>query len=245
MTAVIQIEKLTKTYGTHRGIVDIDLEVGGRRGVRVPRARTGPARRRRSGRCSITSGPTSGRARVFGIETTVDPVAIHRRLGYLPGEFALYDKLTGGQTLEYFANLRGGVDRLYQQDLIARLDVDPIAAVPRVLQGQQAEDRADHRPPAPAGPAAPGRADLRPGPADPAGRSTRSSARRRPRAGRSSCRRTSCPRSRGRATGWRSSAMAAWPGSTGRGASRPRASPGRARVHRPGAGRGVRGRCPA
>ena len=62
---------------------------------------------------------------MFGIETTVDPVAIHRRIGYLPGEFALYDKLTGGQTIEYFANLRGGVDPLYQQDLIARLDVDP------------------------------------------------------------------------------------------------------------------------
>ena len=62
---------------------------------------------------------------MFGIETTADPVAIHRRIGYLPGEFTLYDKLTGGQTIEYFANLRGGVDRAYQQDLIARLDVDP------------------------------------------------------------------------------------------------------------------------
>ena len=62
---------------------------------------------------------------MFGIETTVDPVAIHRRVGYLPGEFTLYDKLTGGQTIEYFANLRGGVDPLYQQELIARLDVDP------------------------------------------------------------------------------------------------------------------------
>ena len=41
--------------------------------------------------------PTSGRARIFGIETTADPVAIHRRLGYLPGEFTLYDRLTGGQ----------------------------------------------------------------------------------------------------------------------------------------------------
>jgi ABC-2 type transport system ATP-binding protein len=69
--------------------------------------------------------PTSGRATVFGIETTADPVAIHRRLGYLPGEFALYDKLTGGQTLDYFANLRGGIDRAYQQGLIERLDVDP------------------------------------------------------------------------------------------------------------------------
>jgi ABC-2 type transport system ATP-binding protein len=69
--------------------------------------------------------PTSGRATIFGIDTTVDPVAIHRRVGYLPGEFVLYNNLTGGQTLEYFANLRGGVDRPYQQDLIARLDVDP------------------------------------------------------------------------------------------------------------------------
>jgi ABC-2 type transport system ATP-binding protein len=42
-----------------------------------------------------------------------------------PGEFALYDKLTGGQTIEYFANLRGNVDRAYQAELIERLDVDP------------------------------------------------------------------------------------------------------------------------
>jgi ABC-2 type transport system ATP-binding protein len=62
---------------------------------------------------------------VFGIETTVDPVAIHRRIGYLPGEFALFDRLTGGQTIEYFGNLRGGVDPIYQADLVARFDLDP------------------------------------------------------------------------------------------------------------------------
>jgi len=69
--------------------------------------------------------PTSGRARIFGIETTADPVAIHRRTGYLPGEFALYDRLTGGQTIEYFGNLRGGVDPAYRASLIERLDLDP------------------------------------------------------------------------------------------------------------------------
>ena len=57
---------------------------------------------------------------MFDIETTVDPVAIHRRIGYIPGEFALYDRLTGGQTIEYFANLRGGVDRAYRDALIER-----------------------------------------------------------------------------------------------------------------------------
>ncbi len=62
---------------------------------------------------------------MLGTETTVDPVAIHRQVGYLPGEFALFDRLTGGQTIDYFANLRGGVDRLYQADLVARFDLDP------------------------------------------------------------------------------------------------------------------------
>ncbi|MGO9207024.1 MAG: AAA family ATPase, partial [Candidatus Limnocylindrales bacterium] len=66
----------------------------------------------------------SGRALVFGIESSADPVAIHRRIGYIPGEFALYDRLTGGQTLEYFANLRGGVDRAYQRSLIERFELD-------------------------------------------------------------------------------------------------------------------------
>ena len=33
--------------------------------------------------------------------------------------------MTGGQTIEYFANLRGGVDPVYQAELISRLDVDP------------------------------------------------------------------------------------------------------------------------
>jgi ABC-2 type transport system ATP-binding protein len=124
MTAIIGIEKLTKSYGPHRGIVDVDLDVaeGEAFGFLGPNG----AGKTTTIRVLLDHiRPTSGRATVFGIETTVDPVAIHRRVGYLPGEFTLYDKLTGGQTIEYFANLRGGVDTLYQQDLIARLDVDP------------------------------------------------------------------------------------------------------------------------
>jgi len=124
MTALIQAEKLTKSYGQHRGIIDVDLVVneGEAFGFLGPNG-AGKTTMIRTLLDHIR--PTSGRATIFGIDTTVDPVAIHRRIGYLPGEFVLYNNLTGGQTLEYFANLRGGVDRLYQQDLIARLDVDP------------------------------------------------------------------------------------------------------------------------
>jgi ABC-2 type transport system ATP-binding protein len=123
MTTIIHTEKLTKFYGRHRGIVDVDLDVieGEAFGFLGPNG-AGKTTMIRTLLDHIR--PTSGRATIFGIDTTADPVAIHRRVGYLPGEFALYDKLTGGQTIEYFANLRGGVDVAYQHDLVARLDVD-------------------------------------------------------------------------------------------------------------------------
>jgi ABC-2 type transport system ATP-binding protein len=124
MTGIIETERLTKTYGAHRGIIDVDLVVdeGEAFGFLGPNG-AGKTTTIRTLLDHIR--PTSGRARIFGIETTVDPVAIHRRVGYLPGEFSLYDKLTAGQTIEYFANLRGGVDSAYQSQLIARLDIDP------------------------------------------------------------------------------------------------------------------------
>src|SRR4029079_16886357 len=108
MTAIIQTDKLTKTYGSHRGIIDIDLEVaeGEAFGFLGPNG-AGKTTTIRTLLDNIR--PTSSLGLIFGIETTADPIAIHRRIGYLPGEFALYDKLTGGQTIEYFPNLPGGV----------------------------------------------------------------------------------------------------------------------------------------
>jgi ABC-2 type transport system ATP-binding protein len=124
MTAIIQTEKLTKSYGEHRGIVDVDLEVkeGEVFGFLGP---NGAGKTTTIRTLLDLIRPTSGRATVFGIESSADPVAIHRRIGYVPGEFTLYDRLTGGQTIDYFANLRGGIDRAYQQSLIERFDIDP------------------------------------------------------------------------------------------------------------------------
>ncbi|CAN5793547.1 ABC transporter ATP-binding protein [soil metagenome] len=124
MEAVIQTEGLTKYYGRHRGIIEVDLAVG--QGEIFGFLGPNGAGKTTTIRILLDHiRPSSGRARVFGIETTADPVAIHRRLVYLPGEFNLYDRLTGGQTIEYFANLRGGTDSGYRADLIDRLDLDP------------------------------------------------------------------------------------------------------------------------
>jgi ABC-2 type transport system ATP-binding protein len=122
--AVIETERLTKYYGMHRGIVDVDLTV--ERGEIFGFLGPNGAGKTTTIRLLLDLiRPTSGRALVFGIESTVDPVAIHRRVGYLPGEFALFDRLTGGQTIEYYGNLRGGVDPAWRSALVERLDLDP------------------------------------------------------------------------------------------------------------------------
>jgi len=124
LAAVIETQRLTKSYGPHRGIIDLDLEVvqGEIFGFLGP---NGAGKTTTMRVLLDLIRPTSGRASVFGIETTVDPVAIHRRVGYLPGEFDLYDRLTGAETIAYFGNLRGGIDRAYVTSLVERLDLDP------------------------------------------------------------------------------------------------------------------------
>ncbi len=124
MATVIETERLTKSYGAHRGIIEVDLTVdqGEVFGFLGP---NGAGKSTTIRTLLDLIRPTSGVARIFGIVTSADPVAIHRRIGYLPGEFTLYDRLTGAQTLEYFANLRGGVDGAYQASLVQRLDLDP------------------------------------------------------------------------------------------------------------------------
>jgi ABC-2 type transport system ATP-binding protein len=124
MAPAIETRKLTKAYGAHRGIIEVDLEVneGEVFGFLGP---NGAGKTTTIRTILDLIRPTSGRAFVFGIESSADPIAIHKRIGYVPGEFALYDRLTGGQHITYFANLRGGVDPAYQASLIERFDIDP------------------------------------------------------------------------------------------------------------------------
>ena len=124
MTAVIETQRLTKSYGSFRGVVDVDLVVnqGEIFGFLGP---NGAGKTTTIRVLLDLIRPTSGSARVFGIEASADPVAIHRRIGYLPGEWNLYDRLTGSETIQFFANLRRGVDPAYTRRLIERLDLDP------------------------------------------------------------------------------------------------------------------------
>jgi ABC-2 type transport system ATP-binding protein len=68
--------------------------------------------------------PTSGRARVLGLDSHVDAVALHRRVGYVAGNPVFYDRLTGRELLTWLGRLRGVHDTRHVDVLADRLDLD-------------------------------------------------------------------------------------------------------------------------
>ncbi len=65
-----------------------------------------------------------GSARIAGLDVWEKSVEVKRLVGYVPGEPSLDGNLTGGQIIEYFAHLRGAVDRAYLKSLIERFELD-------------------------------------------------------------------------------------------------------------------------
>src|SRR6266550_4931623 len=124
MTAIIEVEKLTKSYGGKRGIIEISFQVeeGDVFGFLGP---NGAGKTTTIRLLMALLRADAGTARIAGLDVWQQSVEIKRLIGYLPGELSLDPNLTGGQILEYFGHLRGGIDQAYLKQLIARLDCDP------------------------------------------------------------------------------------------------------------------------
>ena len=119
----IETHGLTKYYGKVRGIEALDLQVeqGEIFGFLGPNG----AGKTTTIRLALDSiRPTGGSIQVLGLDAHLHSREVHRRIGYLPGELALYDGLTGSEMLHYSANLRGGVDWSFVEELAGRLEAD-------------------------------------------------------------------------------------------------------------------------
>ncbi len=136
MAEVIVTEALTKSYGSRRGVVDLTFSV-------APGEVFGYLGPNGAGKTTTIRTlldlirPTSGRASVFGLDSHRDAVRIHARVGYLPGEFSLYDHMTGAEYLTYLASLRGGIPAARIVELAERLDVDLSARIGTLSHGNR------------------------------------------------------------------------------------------------------------
>src|SRR2546423_12696895 len=107
MTAIIEVDNLTKSYGRRRGIADVSFQVGEGEvfGFLGPNG-AGKTTTIRILMALIRAD--SGTAKISGLDCWAKSVDIKRSIGYVPGEPSLDGSLTGGQILEYFAPPPGG-----------------------------------------------------------------------------------------------------------------------------------------
>ena len=124
MATIIQTNKLTKSYGRSRGILDVtfDIQEGEVFGF------LGPNGAGKTTTMRVLMGllrPDTGSATINKLDCWRDSTEVKKFVGYLPGEFTFDPGLRGAQILEYLGHLRGGIDQSYLKELVTRLDFDP------------------------------------------------------------------------------------------------------------------------
>ena len=124
MSAVIDVRDLSKSFGAVRALDHLDLvvEPGEVHGF------LGPNGAGKSTTIRVLLGllrADEGSVRLFGADPWAEAVSLHRRLAYVPGDVNLWPKLTGGEAIDLFTSLRGGVDERRKAELLERFDLDP------------------------------------------------------------------------------------------------------------------------
>ena len=123
-TEAIAIDTLTKNFGAVRALDGLNL--------RVERGEVhgflGPNGAGKSTTIRILLGlvrADSGMVRLLGGDPWTDSVALHRHIAYVPGDVTLWPTLTGGETIDLLARMRGGIDEKRRTELTERFDLDP------------------------------------------------------------------------------------------------------------------------
>lgn len=124
MTDVIDVRDLRKNFGRVDALNGLELQVnqGEVHGF------LGPNGAGKSTTIRVLLGllrATSGTVRLFGRDPWRDAVTLHRELAYVPGDVTLWPSLSGGETIDLLARMRGGIDRRRRAELIERFALDP------------------------------------------------------------------------------------------------------------------------
>lgn len=120
---VINIEGLTKKFGSFKALDNLSLNVqkGEVHGF------LGPNGAGKSTTIRVLLGllkKTSGTATMLGMDPWKDSVQLHKHISYVPGDVSLWPQLSGGEVIDLFADLRGGLDSKKRKALLDDFQLD-------------------------------------------------------------------------------------------------------------------------
>ncbi|WP_322870632.1 ABC transporter ATP-binding protein [Streptomyces goshikiensis] len=124
MTKAIRVAGLHKAFGRTHALDGLDLSVA----TGEVHGFLGPNGAGKSTAIRILLGllrADSGTAELLGGDPWADAVALHRRVAYVPGDVTLWRNLSGGEVIDLYGRLRGGLDRDRRAELTERFELDP------------------------------------------------------------------------------------------------------------------------
>lgn len=134
--SIIEIKHLTKDYGKGRGIFDVSFSVekGEVFGFLGP---NGSGKTTTIRHLMGFSNPQAGHATINGLDCRRNAADIHRLLGYLPGEMAFIENMTGMAFIKFMAEYRGLKDLTRAKQLIERFELNPNGKLKKMSKGMK------------------------------------------------------------------------------------------------------------
>lgn len=132
----IEVEHFTKDYGFGRGVFDISFQIheGEVYGFLGP---NGAGKSTTIRHLLGFSKPDKGHTRILGMETFTNYDKFMDKIGYLPGEIALPEGLTGYEFIEMIKELKRVKDDKYIKYLCDLFEVDPTGETKRMSLGMK------------------------------------------------------------------------------------------------------------
>ncbi|WP_178722157.1 ATP-binding cassette domain-containing protein [Clostridia bacterium] len=134
--SVIEVKSVTKDYGGGKGVFDISfsLEKGEVFGFLGP---NGAGKTTTIRQLMGFIRPQRGRCSILGLDCTSKAAVIQRDLGYIPGEIAFMDDMTGWSFIKFMAAYRGMKNLDRAEELMARFELDSRGKLKKMSKGMR------------------------------------------------------------------------------------------------------------
>ncbi|MEG2339027.1 MAG: ABC transporter ATP-binding protein, partial [Clostridium sp.] len=133
---IIKILKLTKDYGNKRGNFNVSFSVnkGEILGFLGP---NGAGKTTTIRHLMGFIKPDSGSVSIKGMDCFKDSSKIQESLGYLPGEIAFMDDMTGDEFIKFVGEMKGITDFSYAEKLKEFFEIDPRSKIKKMSKGMK------------------------------------------------------------------------------------------------------------
>lgn len=134
--SVIDIQNLTRDYGRRRGVFDVSFAVGQGEAFGF----LGPNGAGKTTAIRHLMGflkPSKGSCTIGGMNCWDKRAEIQRTLGYIPGEIAFFDDMTGPEYLRFIAHYRGMKGDGRKKELLERFELNPSGRIKKMSKGMK------------------------------------------------------------------------------------------------------------